>query len=217
MNSADSKAAGNGHHGTRMLLVRHGHVDWLRPERFRGRAPLALSPLGRRQAVATAARIAATVKPAAIYASPLERCMDSARAIGAACRVAAQPLEAINDIDYGAWQGMTHEEVRSHWPEQLEIWLKTPHLAATGGESLAAVHARVTAAILDIGRQHRDQTVVLVTHDSVIRVLLLLTLDSPLSHYWRFAPLPCSITDMTLAAGDFALRSFNETWHLHDV
>ena len=215
--SATANINGNGHRGARVLLVRHGHVDWIRPERFRGRAPLALSPLGRRQAAATAARITTTFKPAAIFTSPLERCLDTARAIGAACRVAAQPLEAVNDIDYGPWQGMTHDEVRSRWPEQLEVWLKAPQLATPGGESLAAVHARVAAAIADIAAHHRDRTVVVVTHDSVIRVLLLLALDLPLSRYWRFAPLPCSITDMTLTAGEFSVRSFNETWHLHDV
>jgi probable phosphoglycerate mutase len=214
MNTAIAR---NGHGGTRILLVRHGHVDWIKPERFRGRAALALSPLGRRQAVAAAARIAAVTRPAAIYTGPLERCVDTARAIGAACRITIQPLEAVNDIDYGPWQGLTRDEVRSRWPQQLEAWLKTPQLATPGGETLASVHARACAALLEVAARHRDQAVVVVTHDSVIRVLLLLALDLPLSHYWRFAPQPCAIADLSFAAGEFVVHSFNESWHLHDV
>jgi len=55
----------------RIILVRHGHVDWLAPERFRGRAELPLSDLGRRQVQAAANYITATWKPDAVYTSPL--------------------------------------------------------------------------------------------------------------------------------------------------
>jgi probable phosphoglycerate mutase len=212
-----SGTGGNSRCGTRILLVRHGHVDWIEPERFRGRAPLLLSPLGRRQAMAVAARITAVTKPSAIYTSPLERCAETARAIGAACGVVAQPLEALTDIDYGPWQGLTHDEVRARWPAALELWLAAPQLATPGGESLAAVHARVAAAVVDVATRHRGQTIVVVTHDSVIRVLLLMALDLPLSRYWRFAPPPCSMTDLSVAGGEFFVHSFNETCHLHDV
>ena len=55
---------------TKLILVRHGHVEGISPERFRGRAELPLTDTGRREAEATAARIAASWRPAAIYTSP---------------------------------------------------------------------------------------------------------------------------------------------------
>ena len=67
---------------TKILLVRHGHVEGISPERFRGRADLPLTELGRRQAEATSRRIHATWEPTAIYASPLSRCQDTGAAIG---------------------------------------------------------------------------------------------------------------------------------------
>ena len=69
---------------TRILLVRHGHVEGMSPERFRGRRDVDLSDLGARQAQATAQGIAARWQPAAIYTSPLRRCRQTAAAIGAA-------------------------------------------------------------------------------------------------------------------------------------
>ena len=67
---------------TKIILVRHGHVQGISPERFRGRADLELTPEGRRQAEATARRIRAGWTAAALYASPLSRCLTTAEAIG---------------------------------------------------------------------------------------------------------------------------------------
>ena len=58
---------------TKILLTRHGHVEGIQPERFRGRAELALTAEGVAQAAALARRIAAHWKPAAIYTSALQR------------------------------------------------------------------------------------------------------------------------------------------------
>ena len=67
---------------TKLILTRHGHVEGISPERFRGRAELPLTELGRREAEMTAARIAASWRPAAIYTSPMGRCVDTGAAIG---------------------------------------------------------------------------------------------------------------------------------------
>ena len=167
---------------TELVLLRHGHVDWHDPERFRGRAELALSDLGRRQARAAAFAIATSWKPDAVYASPLGRCRDTAAAIAAPFRLAVQPIEALVDIDYGAWQGLTRDEAAARWPAEIERWFRAPHLAAIpGGETLAALLSRATAALRDVMRHHPDGTVVVVGHDSVNRVLLLFALELPLS------------------------------------
>src|SRR5207245_2279630 len=70
---------------TKLLLVRHGHVEGISPERFRGRAELKLTASGRREAELTAARIAATWRPAASYTSPMGRCADTGMASGTPC------------------------------------------------------------------------------------------------------------------------------------
>ncbi len=56
---------------TRIVLVRHGDVEGISPERFRGRTDVPLTALGLRQADRVAARIAGGWRPAAIYTSPM--------------------------------------------------------------------------------------------------------------------------------------------------
>jgi len=199
----------------RIILVRHGHVDWLAPERFRGRAELPLSSLGRRQAQAAAGYIAATWKPNAVYTSPLGRCRETGAAIAAPFRLEPRPIDGLADIDYGEWQGLTRDEARERWPDETELWFRAPHLAVIpGGETLAALLSRASAALRDILRRHPDQTVVLVGHDSVNRVLLLFALELPLSRYWQLRQEPCGVSELLFDNESFTIGSINQTQHL---
>jgi phosphoserine phosphatase len=145
---------------TKIILVRHGHVEGISPERFRGRADLALTPEGLRQAEATARLIRASWTPAALYASPLNRCRTTAEAIGRPFGLRPAPVPGLVDIDYGEWQGLTPDEVGRKWPEPLDTWYRAPHWAAIpGGETLQDVLARAVAALRDvIGRHPRERS-----------------------------------------------------------
>ncbi len=176
-------------------------VDWIAPERFRGRAELPLSELGQRQAEALGSRVAQGWKPDAIYTSPLSRCVHTGEAIGRATGVQPGPLDDLADTDYGLWQGLTHEEVRARWPEELRTWFEAPDLARIpNGETLADVLVRAMNVLHIVLRQHRGQTVVLVGHDSINRVLLLHSLGLPLSRYWRLKQEPCCLNEIAVEA-----------------
>jgi len=199
----------------RIILARHGHVDWLAPERFRGRAELPLSDLGRRQAQAVARYIAATWKPDAVYTSPLGRCRETGAEIAAPFRLEVRPVDGLADIDYGEWQGLTRDEAQERWPDETELWFRTPHIAAIpGGETLAGLLSRTSAALRDILWRHPDQTVVLVGHDSVNRVLLLFALEAPLSRYWHLRQEPCAVNELFFDNDSFIIGSINQTQHL---
>ena len=199
----------------RIILARHGHVDWLAPERFRGRAELPLSDLGRRQAQALARYIAATWKPDAVYTSPLGRCRETGAEIAAPFRLELRPVDGLADIDYGEWQGLTRDEAQERWPDETELWFRTPHIAAIpGGETLAGLLSRTSAALRDILWRHPDQTVVLVGHDSVNRLLLLFALEAPLSRYWHLRQEPCAVNELFFDNDSFIIGSINQTQHL---
>jgi broad specificity phosphatase PhoE len=202
---------------TRIILVRHGHVEGISPERFRGRADLALTPEGLRQAEATARRIETSWSPAALYASPLSRCRTTAEVIGRPFGLTPTLVPGLMDIDYGQWQGLTPDEVRRKWPETLDTWYRAPHWAAVpGGESLQDVLARTVAALRDVIGRHPTDTVAVVGHDSVNRVILLHALDLPLSRYRRLGQDPCAINEIDFSADEFTVRSVNGTWHLNE-
>jgi broad specificity phosphatase PhoE len=203
---------------TKILLTRHGHVDGIKPERFRGRAALELTALGRREAAAVAQRIAGAFKPSKIYTSPMGRCIATGAAIAAACDSPAEICDDLNDIDYGAWQFKTFAETKTQDPDLFAQWFAAPHLVRfPGGESLQDLVARAADALRMVLARHPGDIVVLVGHDSVNRALLLELLDQPLSAYWRIAQDPCCLNEIDITDGTIRIRRINETSHLETL
>ncbi len=200
---------------TKILLTRHGHVEGIHPERFRGREPLELTARGRREAAAIAGRIAGAWRPQKIYSSPMGRCVATAAAIADACGLAAQICNDLNDLDYGAWQFKAFDEAKADNPSLFAAWWATPHLVRfPNGESLQELAARVANALRFVLARHRDDTLVLVGHDSVNRALLLQLLDLPLSRYWRIAQDPCCLNEIDIGDRKICVVRVNETHHL---
>ena len=130
---------------TKILLTRHGHVEGITPERFRGRQPLALTELGRAEAEAGACGLAA-----------------------------GEAHDELNDTDYGRWQFKTFADAKADDPALFAAWFETPQLVRfPGGESLQDLAARVANALRFVLTRHASDTIVIVGHDSVNRALLL--------------------------------------------
>ena len=159
---------------TSIILVRHGQTEWNRIERFRGRADVPLNETGLAQAEATGRRVAQTWQPMAIYTSPLSRSIKTAQAIAKHFNLPVQIHPGLADIDYGAWQGLTPDEARQRWPEQIENWYHKPELAnIPGGETLADLRQRAMQTISELARKHPGETIVLVGHTVINRLILL--------------------------------------------
>ena len=201
---------------TKILLTRHGHVEGIKPARFRGRAALELTERGLAEADALARRIAANWKPVAVFTSPLQRCVLTGGKIAAACGIKGEVRDGLGDIDYGAWQMRTHDQVSAESPEAYRQWHSAPQLTRfPKGESLQDVMARATDVLREALLRYPEQTVVLVGHDSVNRVLLLQLLDMPLAAYWRLVQDPCTLNEIEVfAAGDVRVQRVNDTSHL---
>ena len=203
---------------TKILLTRHGHVEGIKPERFRGREPLQLTPRGVAEAGALAQRIAARWQPSHIYTSPMGRCIATAAAIARATGTPSKSCEDLNDIDYGAWQFKTFTEAKVQDPALFAAWFATPDFVRfPNGESLQDLAARTANALRMVLARHPDETVVLVGHDSVNRALLLQLLGQPISAYWRLAQEPCCINELDVSAAGVLVRSINATQHLEAV
>jgi broad specificity phosphatase PhoE len=199
---------------TKILLTRHGHVEGIEPERFRGREPLPLTALGRDQAAAVGQRIAGAWHPSKIYTSPLSRCVATGVAIATTCGIQAEICDDLNDIDYGAWQFKTFDEAKGLDAVLFAAWFATPQFVRfPKGESLQDLAARAGNVLRMVLEHHPDDTVVLVGHDSVNRALLLELLDQPQSVYWRIAQDPCCLNEIDIAGGKISVRRINETRH----
>ena len=201
---------------TRLILIRHGQTVWHSDgvERAEGRAEVDLDEVGVRQARATAARLSAW-EISAIYSSPLKRAFSTASILAVRRGLAAQPEPGLIDIDYGRWQGMTHPEAKADDPKAYDLWLKRPdQVTFPGGEGLADVRKRAVSAVETLTSRHANQTVVLVSHKVVIKVLLCHFLGLADTHFWRFQQGFCAVNVVEVDGGSATVHLINDACHL---
>jgi broad specificity phosphatase PhoE len=170
---------------TRAIFVRHAEPD----ERVRGRAygrlDVPLSPAGRAHAELLAS-ILLPEAPTAIYTSPLVRALDTAGSLAGALALEPLVCDDLRELDFGELEGLAIAEIVARFPEQAG-WITAPAAASfPGGESVAAVHARVLAAIGEIVARHADETIAVIAHSIPIRVVLADALGLDLDSLFRF-------------------------------
>jgi len=201
---------------TRIILVRHGQTEWNRVERFRGRADIPLNETGLAQAEATGRRIAAERKLSAVYSSPLSRTIKTAGVIARYFDLPVLAHIGLIDIDYGQWQGLTPDEVRENWPQMIDAWYTKPDsLHIPGGETLSDVRTRAMKAVKELVDHHEGETIVIVGHTVINRIILLGVLGLSNDRFWRLRQDTCAINSFEAEGGDFTLVSINDTCHLH--
>ncbi|TET86551.1 MAG: histidine phosphatase family protein [Dehalococcoidia bacterium] len=204
---------------TRIIVVRHGQTAWNegQGERFRGRAEVELDDKGIKQAGATAARLAQW-EAAAIYSSPLKRALSTANILAEPLKLQVQPTEGLIDIDYGRWQGLSLKEAAEDDSKLYKLWLKSPHLVTfPQGESLEKVQKRVVSAVESLVPQHPGQSIVLVSHKVVCKVLFCSLLGLDTSHFWELQQDPCAINLVEVGENAVAIVSLNDNCHLKEL
>jgi probable phosphoglycerate mutase len=157
---------------TRIFLVRHGATVLTAEDRFAGATNVELSDEGRRQVERLAERLRGE-NVAAVYASPLDRTVETASILSDPHHLPVIKRDGLREISHGHWEEMTRKEVDAKYPEEAAAWEKDPFtFAPTGGESGLDVTARALPALLDIVRAHPQQNVLVVSHKATIRLLL---------------------------------------------
>ena len=173
-----------------MILTRHGHTDRSEPEQYLGQTvPARLSARGRTDAQALANRLEG-IPIDRLLSSPLGRAMETAAILASGRDVTVEPDKRLTELDYGAWEGVTREEIDARFPGEYEQYDADPsehHVG--GGESGAQVADRVRLLIGELlawaEEQEGTPTCLLVGHSSVNRVLLSVVMGVPLADYRR--------------------------------
>lgn len=198
---------------TRIIIARHGETDWNVGEIFRGRLDVELNKTGLTQAEALGQHLAGlTVE--AVYSSPLKRALDTAGAVAAHHALEVIIAGGLVDFNYGAWQGLTHREVKERYAELYHRWLAEPHLVTMpDGESLDDVAERARQVVETIVAGH-DGTMVLVSHRVVNKVLICSLLGLDNSHFWNIRQDVAGMTVFEYEDGRFILTRHNDTSHL---
>ncbi|MBY0277692.1 histidine phosphatase family protein [Candidatus Binatia bacterium] len=165
---------------TRVLLIRHGATVLSAEDRFAGSTDVELSDEGRRQARALGERLAGE-SIGAVYASPMQRTIETARLVTAAHHLEPHPEPGLREIAHGRWEGLTRKDVEERFGDEYTNWEIDPFLfAPEGGEAGISVMARAVPVIRGIVERHAGSTVVVVSHKATIRLVLasLLGIDA---------------------------------------
>ena len=153
---------------TTIVMVRHGETDWNRERRFQGRADQPLNEAGRGQA-RELAELLHGEPVSALYTSPLQRARETAEILAANFGLRPQPLDALLEIDVGAWEGLTIEEVRAAYPGRAdEDWRS----GWDEGETYDELSRRVLPALMELGTKHEGGHVLAVTHAGPLRAAI---------------------------------------------
>jgi probable phosphoglycerate mutase len=158
---------------TRLFLIRHGATQLSSENRFSGDVGVDLSDEGRAQ-VATLAQRLAGEKIAAVYASTLDRAMETARILAAPHGgLEVRARDGLREIRHGRWEGLTRQEVETQFPGEYESWEADPlTFAPVGGESGLAVLTRALPVIRDIVLEHAGKDVMVVSHKATLRLVI---------------------------------------------
>ncbi|MFE7813375.1 histidine phosphatase family protein [Streptomyces sp. NPDC057433] len=203
---------------TTLLMLRHGETGLTPEKRFSGSGGTdpELSDVGRWQADrAAGATLLAGAGVEAVVCSPLRRCRETAAVV--ARRLGLDPVveDGLREADFGDGEGLTYDEVRSRFPEDLAAWHASAGTAPTGStESFADVARRMAGVRDDLISRYRGRTILVVSHVTPIKVLIQLALGAPGASLFAMELAPASFSGVSCVGVKSSMRVFNDTSHL---
>ena len=157
---------------TRLYLVRHGATPLTAEDRFSGANNVHLSDEGRTQVDHLARRLMDD-KLEAIYTSPLDRTLETAKIIARPHGLVPAQRDGLREISHGHWEGLTRKEVEERFSDEYTAWEEDPFtFAPEGGESGISVLARALPVIRDVVVKHEDKNILVVSHKATLRLIL---------------------------------------------
>jgi alpha-ribazole phosphatase len=170
---------------TRLLLVRHAQPREESRGRCYGTLDIGLSPRGQRHAQLLA-RTLDGIPLAAIYTSPRDRAVETAAPLAAAHGLTPILDDALCEIDFGAFEGQSYEEIERSHPELYRQWMETPtSVRFPGGESYPRLRVRALAAMESIRARHGGETAAVVSHGGLLRAMIADCLAMPAEAIFR--------------------------------
>jgi probable phosphoglycerate mutase len=203
---------------TDILLIRHGETAWNRMRRMQGHIDIGLNDEGQRQA-RSLARALQSERPAAIYASDLQRARNTAQAVADIHQLPVHIDSALRERCYGAFEGLMYDEISLQHPEAFALWQsRDPQARFPAGEreaeTLEEFHQRSVDVVTRIAQQHPDQRIVIVTHGGVLDCLYRAAHDLSITSPRDFAILNAAINRLRWDGHQFRVQQWADATHL---
>jgi phosphoserine phosphatase len=202
---------------TTILLIRHGRTVWNKDTVFRGRADIPLDDTGLQQAEALASALQRE-DIARVVSSPLSRALQTATAVAAAHGLTVATDDAFIDLDFGDWQGLQVAEVENRYPELHSLWQLRPRdVHFPGGETLDEVADRSFAALTKLVTTHAAETIALVAHRVINKVLICRILGLDTNHFWQIRQDTACLNRLSFDGELWVLDALNDTSHIRHL
>ena len=170
---------------TRLDLLRHGACEG--GEIFRGSTDVALSELGWQQMRGKLASLDAP-RWQRIVSSPLQRCARFAEERAEALDLPLEFDDALREMHFGDWEGLSHSEAERRYPAEWRQFWQTPAEASPpNGEAMEDFCQRVCTALDELQQRYVGESLLLVVHGAVIRVMMCHLLGMPMGAMTRLA------------------------------
>ncbi len=191
------------------LLIRHGAHGDLDKVLSGRRAGVPLREDGRAQAV----RLGSYLRDEAItciQCSPIDRTRETAAILADALGLLApQPVEALNEIDFGDWTGRAFADL--HGDPAWDAWNNQRATARPrGGELMADARARVVDHLRATARTHDGEVVAIVTHADMVKAVVTEMFGMDLQAMHAFDIDPASVTRVVIGDRGGRVLSLNE-------
>ncbi len=198
----------------RLYIIRHGQTAWNREEVFRGTRDIPLNEVGLKEAAALADSLH-KIRFDALYTSPLSRARQTADAVAKHQSLSPQIEPLLTDLNFGAWQGRPHEEVKQEYPELYQTWVTAPEQTHfPEGASLQDVLNHADTLLANLRETHQGQTVGLFTHRVVCKVLICRLLGLGLGHFWQIEQSTACLNRFRLKGNLWICEALNSQCHL---
>jgi len=197
----------------RLYLVRHGQTSWNLEGKTQGSKDSTLTPLGIKQAEMLGQRLN-KIQLDTIYSSPLKRAQSTAQIIANMQNIDCILDDRLVEMNFGEWEGLTNFDIEKNYPDNFKTWRDNPHIAKIpNGETIEIAQRRMIEFTNNI-MESDYENILVVSHGTTIRLLLLYILSMDLQHYYKLKQDNCAINLIEFKHHGPVLIKYNDTCHL---
>jgi probable phosphoglycerate mutase len=199
------------HMTTTLLLARHGQTVWHGENRYAGISDVPLTDTGYAQAEALGRWVAAH-PVTAVWTSPVSRAVVTAEPACRALGLTPAREPDLRECDFGVVEGRTLAEFAAENPDAAEAFRADPVAHPfPGAEDPRAAAERGAAALRRIAAAHEGERVLVVAHNTLLRLVLCRLLSIPLGEYRRVLPQlrNAAVTELRMNLNQVGLISLN--------
>lgn len=186
---------------TELILIRHGETDINKKQLYCGWNESGLNDRGIKEAERLK-DVLAGEKIDSIYSSDLRRSLHTAEIINSVHSVSIITSYGLRELNFGQWQDISFEEIRSLYPEEYKEWTENwLSYRIPGGESMIDFYDRVTKTADEIIEASKNSKILIVTHSGPIRCILSKYIGENINTHWHFRVSLGSLTRIEILDG----------------